>query len=471
MLENLKKTIVESFFFTPNRNQSYHLERLFFEIIRREQTSIDEIITYLKNNVQINKYSGGSKFAALKEALLRKRFPLSYKNEKNAVKKTFLNKLPPPLLDNWQIKKEFKPLKVFVEKAVKDSFLAKNFQNKFPKIKVEELNLYSDYLKNNKFTISRLKEPVIFIIKENWDFIKPCPCTKYHLGCGYWILNLGFGCPFDCSYCFMQHYTNSPGILLPANIEDFFHQFDKFYKKLKKPIRIGTGEFCDSLALDNITEYSKKMVSYFRNKNVLFELKTKSASINNLLDIQSSPNIIISWSLSPNSIIESQEMGAASLVERLGAAKEIQSAGYGIGFHFDPIIHIDNWQCLYKEVIDKLYAYAKPPFAWISLGTLRSNRNLKKICETRFPQSNIFYGELFIGEDKKLRYPAFIRKKIYEHIIQIIRLYDQKTPIYLCMEDKQIWKDVKGLVPHSNVESALIDKKKIPKKRGTKTQQ
>lgn len=455
-LKDLDKKIDKKIGIRLNKNQFQEIERLIFEIIRRDNSSINEITNSLETIPKITDLSLKNKFFAIKNYLLKKRFPqtLIHNNLKN--QNIFLNKLKLPLINNYKIKKEFTPLTVFIEKAVSDSSIAKNFQKHFPKTKTEIIINYKEYLKNNRFSISELKKPYIFIIEEKWDFIKPCPCTKHHLRCGYWIFNLGFGCPFDCSYCFLQQYTNAPGIVLPANIEKFFTKFDKFNANLKKTIRIGTGEFSDSLALDNITEYSKTLIPYFQKKKAIFELKTKSSQISNILKLKSSPNIVISWSLSPSEIIKTEEKGTASLNERLNSAKLVQQKDFKLAFHFDPIIHIKNWEQSYKKVIDKLYSQIKPPFAWISLGTLRSSRELKSINETRFPKSNIFYGELFLGEDKKLRYPYFIRAKIYQKIVDIIKRYDQKTPIYLCMEDKKTWSKIKGLVPYADIQKSLI---------------
>ena len=456
MKELCKSLFENNFSFQPSQNQFRVLGRLIFEIIRRENKSLCQVIDYLKETSPVDKHKGKNKFIALRDTLIKCRFPQTSQRQTIEPESIFLSELKEPLTDNWQVKSNFEPSKIFVEKDVEKSQLLANFAKKFPKIEVEEIDYYSRYLRKNKFTVSELKKPLVFIVKERGDFIKRCPCTKKHLSCGYWILNLGFGCPFDCSYCFLQQYSNFPGIILPANVEDFFSSFNDFYKNLKKPIRIGTGEFCDSLALDHITEYSKALIPYFKDKKVLFELKTKSNDIANLLTLKSSPNIIISWSLSPCFIVEKEEKATASLDQRLAAAAEVQAAGYSVGFHFDPLIHLKKWQNLYGEVIDKLYLKLKKPFAWISLGTLRSNRQLKTVTELRFPQSDIFYGELFLGEDKKLRYPDFIKKEIYKEIIGKIRHYDKKTPIYLCMENKQTWTSTKGLVDLSNIEASLI---------------
>jgi spore photoproduct lyase len=475
MLEELKKIFWDNFSFSPNKNQFRILKRLSFEIARRENKPPAVIIAALKEVVPSGKSSGTKQFGWIRDALIKYRFPQTTRREKISPKRIFLNPIPKPLAGNWPVSAELRPLKIIVESVVKKSSLLANFQKKFPETEVEEIDYYSNYLKKNKFTIPQLKKPLVFIIKERGDFIKPCPCTRQHLSCGYWIFNLGFGCPFDCSYCFLQQYSNFPGVILPANLEDFFTSFDKFSAGLKKPIRIGSGEFCDSLALDEITGYSRLLIPYFKNKNAIFELKTKSNKIANLLKLKPSAKIVISWSLSPASVAANEEKGTASCEERLGAAAAVQKKGFRLGFHFDPIIEQKQWKQLYGGLIDKLYGRLPGPFAWISLGTLRSNRRLKTISESRFPQSNIFYGELLLGADKKLRYPDFIKEEIYREIIEKIRSYDRKTPIYLCMESKQTWSRlhhvrstkfigknnktsnvVKGLVPFDNIENSLI---------------
>jgi spore photoproduct lyase len=458
MNQQITKDIETAFDFKLNKNQSRDIERLIFDIRRRENIEISDIIAYLKTASNAHKHSGKEKFFFIKQALIKRRFPQASLQLDIESKDVFLPPLRPALKNNCRPIKPFKPQAIFVEKAVKNSRLAKNFQQAFPQIKIQELDYYSQYLKSNPFDISQIKKPLVFLVKENWDFLKPCPCTSGHVACGYWVLNLGFGCPFDCSYCFLQQYSNFPGLILPANLDDFFVKFDEFEKKLVSPIRIGTGEFCDSLALDHISGYSKKLIPYFSGKKVLFELKTKSNNIANLLEIKPGPNIVISWSLNPQSIIDNQELCAASLDERLTAAQTLQKYGYKIGFHFDPIIPIDNWEKLYAQVVEKIYAAVKPPLAWISLGTLRSHRELKSISEQRFPESEIFCGELLLGQDKKLRYPEFLRKEIYRFMIKDIRAHDEKTPVYLCMENEAIWKELLGRTSTQEIEKDLLFK-------------
>lgn len=452
----MTKDIEAAFKFRLNKNQAKDLCGLIVEIQRRDKISLVKIIKYLESAAQSQKHSGKEKFFYLKKVLIKLRFPLSSKSLNIEPKNIFISPLIPSSVEPAKNNYSFIPENIFVENSVKGCWLEKNFRAKFPQVPIKYIDHHGLYLKYNKFTINDLKKPIVFIVKESWDFIKPCPCTKEHISCGYWVLNLGFGCPFDCSYCFLQQYSNFPGIILPANLEDFFAKFDRINESLKSPIRIGTGEFCDSLALDHITEYSSKLINYFRSKKVLFELKTKSVNIENLLKTDPGKNIVISWSLNPQKIIKTEELGTADLEERLLAAEKLQNKGYKIAFHFDPIIHDSNWQNLYQESIEKIYQKLKTPLAWISIGTLRCNRGLKPISQARFPNSGIFYGELLLGQDKKLRYPEFLRKNIYQFIIKTIRSYDEKTPIYLCMENKLMWQELLSASSTQEIEKNLL---------------
>lgn len=245
MSKLFKKNLEQTFNFKLNDNQFRDINRLFHEIIQREDISTDHIIEQLGKNIKISRSKNKSKFQSIKQVLIALRFPLTSNRERIDARNVFLSETKVPLKQAAFYKKSFIPEKIFIEVGAKNSYLAKRFHSQFPEAPTEELNHLWEYAQGNKFKLEDLKKQLVFIVKENWDFIKMCPCTKDHLGCNYWIFNLGFGCPYDCSYCFLQQYSNLPGIVLPANLDDFFEKFKTFYKKINRPIRIGTGEFCD----------------------------------------------------------------------------------------------------------------------------------------------------------------------------------------------------------------------------------
>jgi spore photoproduct lyase len=158
--------------------------------------------------------------------------------------------------------------------------------------------------------------------------------------------------------------------------------------------------------------------------------------------------LVFAWSVNPQSLIDSDERGAASLPERVRAARTAAECGYRVALHFDPIIYSTDWTEQYQTVLDLIRQNIPPEkIAWISLGTLRFTPKLKPIIEQKFPMSTIVYGELFPGRDKKMRYPEPLRVKIYRHLLRQIAVISPRLPVYLCMESPEIWKKVYNQLP------------------------
>jgi spore photoproduct lyase len=180
-------------------------------------------------------------------------------------------------------------------------------------------------------------------------------------------------------------------------------------------------------------------------------LKTKSAEVNHLLDLEHQRRTIISWSLNPSKIIDEEERGTASLRERIDAAKKCQDKGYPIGFHFDPIVFHEEWEKGYRETIFSLFERIDPKgVVWISLGGFRYPPQLKAIASERFPETRIFLGELFPGRDGKYRYLKEIRAAMYRKMVEWLRAVDPSLFIYLCMESQEVWERVYGWSPKNS---------------------
>jgi spore photoproduct lyase len=408
-------------------NKKRELIRLLFEISKRDGILVEKII----QNKNIKKYSH------IKNELLKLRYPNCYLNSKN------LFYLPSLKIDpkyKIEINKDLKfyPKNIFFEDACSNSCMLERFKKFFPESNFTRIDKLKNYIKEKSFSLKdyNARTNNVFIIEEKFDFFKDCPCTPDAHACNYKIFNLGVGCIFECTYCYLQEYTNSLGLIIPSNIEDFFEFINK--NNSCNNLRIGSGEFIDSLALDHITGHSKEIIEFFRDKNnYLFEFKTKSKNIKNILESKLANNIIISWSLNPQKIINENEYYTATLIERIECASKCVSAGYKVGFHFDPIIYYKEWEKDYEEVVNLLFdEIPENKIAWISLGTLRFNPSLKKVIENRFPENKILDTELILGFDNKLRYDSELRFSIYEKMKNWIKKRSQKIWVYLCMENK-----------------------------------
>ncbi len=303
------------------------------------------------------------------------------------------------------------------------------------KERLRELNLKRDPLSQGK--------KILRLMKHKGAFVKPCPGTPNYICCGLEILHIGQGCPMDCRYCALQVYFNRPVLEIFVNTDDMMHAVENYLARDGQQFhRICTGEFTDSLALDPLTGHSSRLVEFFaKQNNASLEIKTKTDFIGPLLDHNPRGRVILSFSVNANPVVGREEKGAVSLEKRLAAAARAERSGYGIGFHFDPIIPILNWVSEYCRTVDRIFDHLNSTsIAWISLGVLRFVPELKRIAGYRFGPIKYFHDGFLTGLDGKSRLQADRRVEIYCRIIDRIRQHAPETAVYFCMESSYVWK-------------------------------
>ncbi|MFH1305315.1 MAG: spore photoproduct lyase family protein [Candidatus Omnitrophota bacterium] len=427
-------------------NKKNELIRLIYEISRGRGRSLDEVIS----NAGINRLVADGKnglFRKVKKTLLEIRYPsLTPAREVRVMPlKTDGIRDEAPV---WDLKLD--PKVIFVEKDVRGTEPAKKIIRNFPAAKLTVINNINDVLRNTNRTdatsVYNTRRDNLVLIKNKSAFIKQCPCSAGCVRCGYMILNIGFGCPVDCAYCFLQTYSNIPGIVLPVNMGDYAGYITRLDGEVSQKTRIGTGEFTDSLALDNYTGYAAFLMPLFRKTaNLVLELKTKTCKIDNVMKEDPHENVVISWSMNTRDMAQRYERGASGIGARIKAACEVAHRGYRVGFHFDPMICHDGWETDYRAIAEELFSHEeiRRRAAWISLGTLRYTPGLKQTAERRFSENLVFYrGEFFLDVCGKFRYPEEVRIDMYNKMARWIRSAGAGCWIYLCMEPANIYRKV-----------------------------
>jgi spore photoproduct lyase len=294
----------------------------------------------------------------------------------------------------------------------------------------------------------------IFLTTFPGSFIKDCPATSSpYLCCRYRILNPVIGCPFDCSYCILQHYLGLQPITVYVNWQNLYPQIQQYLVNYPNQlIRFGSGELTDSLALEPELGMVAEWVSFFSSlPNAVLELKTKSDEVDWLKSLPHGGKTVIAWSLNPSILNNSEERGADSVQNRIQAAAKVIQWGYRVAFHFDPILTVPGWEQLYHDLVYELCSkIPSKAVAWISLGSLRFPSPLKEIIHRRFPKSTILNGEWIRGLDGKYRLIKPQRIKMFRALGRWIKEgWSDDVYVYLCMESAEIWRESLGWEPGS----------------------
>ncbi len=260
--------------------------------------------------------------------------------------------------------------------------------------------------------------------------------------CNLMTLDAVESCGFDCSYCSIQSFYKNNTISFDKN---FAEKLERLELDPSKAYHIGTGQSSDSLMWGNRAGVLEALLNFARkNPNVILELKSKSDNIAYLLENDVPKNVICTWSLNPQVIIDNEEKRAASLGARIQSARALADKGVKVGFHFHPIVLFEGWQEAYTTIAHALTErFTCNEVALVSMGTLTFIKPVLKKIRLRAQNSKILQMPL-VDANGKYSYPLSIKEEMFSTLYQAFAPWHDKVFFYLCMEDESLWQKVFG---------------------------
>jgi spore photoproduct lyase len=359
--------------------------------------------------------------------------------------------------------------RIVVEKAAWDYAMTQRVLARLPRVPVSVIPDQDVLRPREASPAAWLEESktTLLLAVQKGPFWRACPGTKEYLCCGYQVLQVALNCPFDCTYCILQSYVNQPAVTVFVNVEDLQAELRARWSEAPDQVwRLGTGEFGDSLALDELTGLHERLMPLLaHHPNTILEIKSKWHHLEHLLSLCPNPQVIFAWSLNPAELVQEEEHGTASLRARLKAAKQAIAAGFRLAFHFDPLIYFDGWEEAYRRTVEHLGAAASAAdVAWISMGALRFPPPLRQIIFARFPHSRLGSEEMVRAPDGKLRYFKNLRVEMYSRLREWLAGVLPGVQLYLCMESPRVWREVFGYAPEGEELARLLDGRLFPER-------
>jgi len=254
-------------------------------------------------------------------------------------------------------------------------------------------------------------------------------------------LKWAYGCPYDCSWCYLKGTFR----FRPEGIKPVSKDFEKiklhlqtFFSEVQEPEILNSGEIADSLMFENgVKSFSKFVIPLFEEQDIhkiLF--LTKSTNITNLLEIEEHRQTIVSFSLNAVPVAAKWERRAPDVIRRVSAAGKLYNAGYSIRIRIDPMVPIDNWYRPYKGLIDLIFSRINPER--ITLGSLRGLQST--INQTKDSSWTIYLKESS-NWGKKIDFDK--RFLMYSKIMGYLDAKYKYNAIALCKETAEMWEKLR----------------------------
>ena len=328
--------------------------------------------------------------------------------------------------------------KVFIEKGVIDSKYTQRILSKLKCTEYTELEKVEDvWGRVKKPYLQKRKTLNLFIGRKVGELVKETP-DAYGIGTQkhYYFIH-AYNCIYECQYCYLQGYFNTPDIVLFVNHDEIIEQMQLRVDQ-NPDAWFHAGEFSDSLALSHLTgEWDEYWDFFKRNQEAKLELRTKSVNLKSILDLEPLSNIYVSFTLAGFKEGKEFDLKTPSVKARLSAIKKLVEKGFMIGLHFDPIIYTDTTIESYENII-KMIAEIIPPhlLGYISIGVVRFTKDVYREVENNYSDSPMLLQNFNKSFDGKVRYSKPMRMWILNTVRDIClknKIEDKK--IYLCMEE------------------------------------
>ncbi|MGD0384481.1 MAG: radical SAM protein [Thermoguttaceae bacterium] len=261
----------------------------------------------------------------------------------------------------------------------------------------------------------------------------------------YWHFSPYGFCPYGCRYCYLAGTSGvwfSPTVKIFLNLEEILAQVDRTANQLARPKAFYLGKLQDGLALDPLSGYARTMIPFFaRHPYAHMVILTKSADIDNLLNLDHAGRTILSWTVNAPEIVRDFERNSPDVMDRIEAMRRCAQIGYPVRAVVMPIIPIADWQEVYGRFMASLIASV--PLSRITLGSICSYPQAQHLMELKLGKKNVISSQFDRGpnklEDGRLRFSRSTRTEVYRCLIECIRRIRPDLEIGLCLEDEEMF--------------------------------
>lgn len=320
----------------------------------------------------------------------------------------------------------FVPNQILYEENIVNYPLGKELLEKYatvPKEIIKNHNNISSMRERNNVDFPKMKQALIIGTRKTHKYV------ENHKLSNYLVPYTSSGCTAMCLYCYLVcNYNKCAYLRLFVNREEMLNKIIKTATNSEKQLTFEIGSNSDLILENTITNNLPWTIENFAlNNSGFLTFPTKFDMVDPILNLKHNGQTIVRVSVNPQEIIQKVEFGTSSLSNRIVAINKLAEADYPVGILIAPVILVNNWEVLYKNLISTLAEQLsnkvkKTIFFEIILMTYSYIH--KAINKEAFPNAiNLFSSELMTGRGKgRYCYKKEVRenaeKKIREMLYQ-----------------------------------------------------
>ena len=245
------------------------------------------------------------------------------------------------------------PSKIFYEPAALDYPLGKTLKEKYGSVEWTQIQSHNNIpelraMPNSSFAL--MKKYLIIGVRKTHKY------TPNHKISDYLVPYTSSGCEAMCLYCYLVcNYNKCSYLRLFVNREQMLGKLKAKAMESEKELTFEIGSNSDLIFENTVTGNLPWTIENFsKQEKGYITFPTKFDMVGPLLALDHRGRVIIRMSVNPQEIITKTEFGTSPLKNRIKALNLLADAGYRVGILIAPVIMVENWKALYKNLLDML---------------------------------------------------------------------------------------------------------------------
>lgn len=269
---------------------------------------------------------------------------------------------------------------IYLEPGAEDYPVAQQVLKRFPNSVRVPISHYKDvFCRTHQANSIQKKSPALILAVKKEPMVYPGAkvCQDFGNAHFYYASSM-MNCYYDCEYCYLQGMYPSGHMVIFVNPEITMAEVDRLLAE--HPVYLCISYDTDLLGAERFTGLLHQWAAFTRTRhNLTVEVRTKSADIGVMDDVEPMKNMIFAWTLSPEEVVTQYEHGTPNVTQRLQAAKKAREWGWNIRLCFDPMLYVPDFETAYGALFQQVKeTIPGTEVAGVSLGVFRISKTYLK---------------------------------------------------------------------------------------------